>query len=87
MLRKIHGTNFFHITFLDRTNIKCQNGPVLPSTQVFYFNSQAITYLMCYVYDITTKTNKLDSITKQLRVIQISTLSLPGYTYILKSQY
>jgi hypothetical protein len=28
MLRKIHGTNFFHIKFLDRTNIKYQNGLV-----------------------------------------------------------
>jgi hypothetical protein len=31
MLRKIHGTNYFHTKFLDRTNIKCQNGPVLPA--------------------------------------------------------
>jgi hypothetical protein len=30
MLRKIHGTNFFHIKLLDRINIKCKNGPVLP---------------------------------------------------------
>jgi hypothetical protein len=37
MLRKIYGTNFFH------TNIKCQNGPVLPPAQVFYFNGQALT--------------------------------------------
>jgi hypothetical protein len=29
---------FFHIKFLDRTNIKCQIGPVLPLAQVFYFN-------------------------------------------------
>jgi hypothetical protein len=42
MLRKIHGTNFFHIKFLGRTNIKCQNGPVLPPAQVFYFNGQAL---------------------------------------------
>jgi hypothetical protein len=42
MLRKIHGTNFFHIKFLGRTYIKCQNAPVLPPTQVFYFNGQAI---------------------------------------------
>jgi hypothetical protein len=42
MLRKIHETNFFHIKFLDRTNIKCQNGPVLPPAQVFYFNGQAL---------------------------------------------
>jgi hypothetical protein len=42
MLRKTHGTNFFHIKFLDRTYIKCQNGPVLPPAQVFYFNGQAL---------------------------------------------
>jgi hypothetical protein len=27
MLQKIYGTNLFHIKFLDRHNIKCQNGP------------------------------------------------------------
>jgi hypothetical protein len=42
MLRKIHGTNFFHIKLLDRTNIKCQNGPVLPPAQVIYFKGQAL---------------------------------------------
>jgi hypothetical protein len=42
MLRKIHGTNFFHIKLLDRPNIKCQNKPVLPPAQVFYFNGQAL---------------------------------------------
>jgi hypothetical protein len=42
MLRKIHGTNFSHIKFLDRPNIKCQNGQVLPPAQVFYFNGQAL---------------------------------------------
>jgi hypothetical protein len=42
MLRKIHGTNFFHIILLDHTNIKCQNGPGLPPAQVFYFNGQAL---------------------------------------------
>jgi hypothetical protein len=47
MLRKNHGTNFFHIKFLVRTNIKCQNGPVLPPAQVFYFNGQA---LYAYVF-------------------------------------
>jgi hypothetical protein len=26
----------------DPTNIKCQNGPVLPPAQVFYFNGQAL---------------------------------------------
>jgi hypothetical protein len=35
MLRKIHGTNFFHIKVLDRNNINCQNGPVLPSLRFF----------------------------------------------------
>jgi hypothetical protein len=43
MLRKIHGTNSFHIKLLDRTNIKCHNGQVLPPAQVFYFNGQALT--------------------------------------------
>jgi hypothetical protein len=42
MLRKIHGTNFFHIKLLDRTNIKCQNGPVLPPAHVFYFKGLAL---------------------------------------------
>jgi hypothetical protein len=42
MLRKINVTNFFHIKFLDRSNVKCQNGPVLPPAQVFYFNGQAL---------------------------------------------
>jgi hypothetical protein len=42
MLRKSHGTNFFHTKFLDRINFKRQNGPVLPSVQVFYFNGQAL---------------------------------------------
>jgi hypothetical protein len=37
-----HETNFFHIKFLDRTNIKCQHGPELPPAQVFYFNGQAL---------------------------------------------
>jgi hypothetical protein len=46
MLRKIHGTNFFHIKFLDRTNIKCKNGPVLPPAQVFYFNRQDLQYFL-----------------------------------------
>jgi hypothetical protein len=41
MLRKIHGTNFFHIQFLGPTHIKCQNGPVLPPALVFNSNGQA----------------------------------------------
>jgi hypothetical protein len=45
MLRKIHETNFFHIKVLDRSHIKCQNGPVLPSPQVFYFNGQALIFV------------------------------------------
>jgi hypothetical protein len=44
MLRKIHGTNFFHIKFLIRLDIKCKNGPVLPPAQVLYFNGQALQY-------------------------------------------
>jgi hypothetical protein len=35
MLRKIHGTNFFHIKFLDLPNIKSQNGPVLLPLRFF----------------------------------------------------
>jgi hypothetical protein len=42
MLRNIHGTNFFYIKFLGRTNFKCLNGPVLPPAQVFYFSGQAL---------------------------------------------
>jgi hypothetical protein len=42
MLRKIHGTNFIHRKFMGRISIKCQNGPVLPPAQVFYFNGQAL---------------------------------------------
>jgi hypothetical protein len=42
MLWKILGSNFIHMQFLDRTNIKCQNRPVLPPAQVFYFNCQAL---------------------------------------------
>jgi hypothetical protein len=42
MLRKIHETNIFHIKFLGRNSIKCQNGQVLPPAQVFYFNGQAL---------------------------------------------
>jgi hypothetical protein len=34
--------NFFHTKFVDRSNIKCQNGPVLPPARVFYFNGQAL---------------------------------------------
>jgi hypothetical protein len=52
MLRKIHGTNFFHIIFLDRTNIKCQNGPVLPPAQVFYFNSQALDKINAILFSV-----------------------------------
>jgi hypothetical protein len=42
MLRKIHGTNFFLIKLLNRTKIKCQNGPVLLPAQVFYFIGQVL---------------------------------------------
>jgi hypothetical protein len=42
MLWKINGTDFFYRKFLGRTNIKCQNGPVLPPAQVFYSNGQAV---------------------------------------------
>jgi hypothetical protein len=60
MLLKIHETNFFHIKFVDRPNIKCQKGPVLPPAQVFYFNGQPLIighkwgvleeYLRCFCY-------------------------------------
>jgi hypothetical protein len=50
MLRKIHGTNLFHIKFLGCNNIKCQNGPVLPTAQVFYFNGQALAF--CHLFQI-----------------------------------
>jgi hypothetical protein len=56
MLRKIHGTNFFHIKLLGHTNIKCQNEPVLPPAQVFYFNGQALhTYSMQTINTIKWK--------------------------------
>jgi hypothetical protein len=42
MLREIHGANFINIKFLDRNNFKCQNGPVLPPPQIFYFNAHAL---------------------------------------------
>jgi hypothetical protein len=53
MLLKIHGTNF-----LGPTNIKCQNEPVLPPAQVFYFNSQALhirnqRIFLCHMMYIT----------------------------------
>jgi hypothetical protein len=57
MLRKIHGTNFFLIKILNRTNIKCQNGPVLPPAQVFYFNGQALKYKIKMVSLENTLTN------------------------------
>jgi hypothetical protein len=44
MLGKIHGTNFFHIKFSGRTNIKCQNGPVLPLAPVFILMVRHYTY-------------------------------------------
>jgi hypothetical protein len=47
-LRKICGTNFFHIKFLVRTNIKCQNEPVLPPAQVFYFNGQVLNEVIAF---------------------------------------
>jgi hypothetical protein len=50
MLRKIHGTNFFYIKFLGRINIKCQNGQVLTSAPVFYFNGQA---LQCFCLQVS----------------------------------
>jgi hypothetical protein len=49
ILRKIHGTNFFHIKFLGRTNIKCQNEPVLPPAQVFY-QWKGFTYISLMLY-------------------------------------
>jgi hypothetical protein len=55
MLRKIYGTNFFHIKLLGHNSIKCQSGPVLPPPQVFYFNGQAllIFFLIFLVIEVT----------------------------------
>jgi hypothetical protein len=64
MLRRIHGTNFFHIKFLDRSNIKCQNGLVLPPAQVFYFNGQAL--IIITMIPNTTKTKLIDNLQCQL---------------------
>jgi hypothetical protein len=50
MLRKIHGTNFFHIKFLGHANIKCQSEPVLSPPQVFYFNGQALIIILHLIY-------------------------------------
>jgi hypothetical protein len=41
MLRKIHEINFFHIKFLDRTNIKFPRLE-LPAAQDFYFNGKVL---------------------------------------------
>jgi hypothetical protein len=66
MLRNIHETNFFHIKFLGRNNIKCQNGPVLPPAQVFYFNGQALClYIkhlskMCSEYSFLLSRHKVE---------------------------
>jgi hypothetical protein len=67
MLRKIHGTNFFHIKFMDRPNIKCQIGPVLPPAQLFYFNSHALIAINPLVafYDIHRR--KGEDTTRQRR--------------------
>jgi hypothetical protein len=54
MLRKIYGTNFFHIKLLDRAIIKCQNGPVLPPAQVFYFNGQTLNILIFMYTNVCT---------------------------------
>jgi hypothetical protein len=35
MLRKIHGTNFFHIKLFGRLIIKCQNASAAPSSGFF----------------------------------------------------
>jgi hypothetical protein len=45
MLRKIHETNFFHIKFLDHPNINVKWTSAVPSAQVVYFNSQALTIM------------------------------------------
>jgi hypothetical protein len=67
MVRKIHGTNFFHITFLDRTNIKieCQNGLVLLPAQVFYFNGQALNK-----YDISSASRNERRILTRITLIR-----------------
>jgi hypothetical protein len=59
MLRKIHGSNVFHIKFLGPTNIKCENGPVLPPAQVFYFNGQSLHTFFCkYIHNIETRRSR-----------------------------
>jgi hypothetical protein len=45
MLRKVYGTNSFHRKLIGLINIKCQKGPVLPPTQIFYFNGQVLQYI------------------------------------------
>jgi hypothetical protein len=45
--------SFISMSFMDHTNIKCQNGPVLPPAQVFYFNGQALT---CNKHNIVKNT-------------------------------
>jgi hypothetical protein len=62
---EIHGTNFLHIKFSDRPNIKCQNGPVLPSAQVFYFNGQALCIIMA-IYKNHQYVNKVSTMRSRL---------------------
>jgi hypothetical protein len=52
-----------HRKFLSRTNIKFQNGLVLPPAQDFYFNGQALHYI---TYSITH-----NSSSRQVRVCNV----------------
>jgi hypothetical protein len=81
MLRKFHGTNVFHIKLLDHTNIKCQNGPVLPPSQVFYFNGQALEYLF-------KQNNKNQTTLLMLMDISfVALLTQLSQQYFIKSKY
>jgi hypothetical protein len=49
MLRKIHGTIFFHIKLVDRANIKCQIDQCCPQLRFFIFmvRPYIIKFLTC----------------------------------------
>jgi hypothetical protein len=44
-----------------RNNIKCQNGPVLPPAQVFYFNGQALIKVKILVKRCVSQRNFWDA--------------------------
>jgi hypothetical protein len=69
MLRKIHGTNFFHIKLLDHPNIKCQNGRVLPLAQDFYFNGQTLHIMHVIYKNLTLESLSLKKTASIRRVV------------------